>query len=146
MPPCPVNHRMPPGSNTAVLRFAPDRGGGSGNLRTSRVAASTRTMAFRPESVTHAAPSGPTITPWGAEPGGTGKLSGDPEGDCDPARVAALAGWPGVVSSPPQAMSATARTNAASQHARRRSSGRAAHDRVPLMLLDGLEPVPLEQC
>jgi hypothetical protein len=41
---------------------------GSGNRRTSLVAWSTRTMAFRPPSVTHAAPSGPTITPWGAEP------------------------------------------------------------------------------
>ena len=33
---------------------------------------STRTIAFSPPSVTHAAPSGPTITPCGAEPSPSG--------------------------------------------------------------------------
>ena len=41
---------------------------GSGKRVTSWVAASTRTMALSPPSVTHAAPSGPTITPCGADP------------------------------------------------------------------------------
>src|SRR3569623_1936166 len=37
-------------------------------MRTRSVCDSTRTMALRPESVTHAAPSGPTMTPCGLEP------------------------------------------------------------------------------
>ncbi len=41
---------------------------GRGNRRTSFVLPSTRTMALSPPSVTHAAPSGPTMTPWGAAP------------------------------------------------------------------------------
>src|SRR3569623_1823815 len=37
-------------------------------MRTRSVCDSTRTMALRPESVTHAAPSGPTMPPCGLEP------------------------------------------------------------------------------
>src|SRR3569623_897238 len=37
-------------------------------MRTRSVCGSTRTMALRPESVTHAAPSGPTMPPCGLEP------------------------------------------------------------------------------
>ena len=44
------------------------RSSGSGNRRTFRVRGSTRTMALRPPSVIHGAPSGPTMTPCGAEP------------------------------------------------------------------------------
>src|SRR5438067_1074122 len=57
---------MPFLSNVAVLRLALRPG--SGNVLTSRLAGSTRTIAFSPPSVTHGAPSGPTITPCGAEP------------------------------------------------------------------------------
>src|SRR5918994_7282353 len=68
MPDCPVNHSVPLRSKTAVLRFVDGRSAGSGNLRTSDVDGSTRTMALSPPSVIHGAPSGPMITPWGAEP------------------------------------------------------------------------------
>src|SRR4051812_41351104 len=68
MPFWPVNQRMPRVSNAAVLRLAFGRLAGSGKRLTSEVVGSTRRMAFRPPSVTHAAPSGPTITPCGAEP------------------------------------------------------------------------------
>ena len=44
------------------------RSGGKGNTSTDRSIGSTRTMAFNPLSVTHGAPSGPTITPWGRDP------------------------------------------------------------------------------
>src|SRR5262245_3664714 len=60
---------MPLPSKAAVLRFA--RGPGSGNDWTAKVAGSTRTIAFVPPSVTHAPPSGPIITPWGAAPAGS---------------------------------------------------------------------------
>jgi len=50
------------------LRFASGWLAGSSNTSTSSVAGSTRTIAFRPPSVIHGAPSGPTITPCGAEP------------------------------------------------------------------------------
>src|SRR6266511_296975 len=68
MPDWPVNHSVPLRSNTAVLRFVDGRSSGSGKRRTSDVDGSTRTMAFRPPSVIHGAPSGPTMTPCGAEP------------------------------------------------------------------------------
>jgi hypothetical protein len=68
MPDWPVNHNVPRGSNTAVFRFVDGWSTGSGNRRTCRVDGSTRTIAFKPPSVIHGAPSGPTITPWGAEP------------------------------------------------------------------------------
>src|SRR5947207_14357873 len=68
MPRCPVNQRVRPSlSNTAVLRFALGRSAGSGNRLTSVVTGSTRTIALRPPSVTHGAPSGPTMTPCGAD-------------------------------------------------------------------------------
>src|SRR6266540_3148761 len=67
MPDWPVNHSVPLRSNTAVLRFVDGRSSGSGKRRTSDVDGSTRTMAFRPPSVIHGAPSGPTMTPCGAE-------------------------------------------------------------------------------
>src|SRR5204863_1476069 len=51
-----------------VLRFAFGRSAGSGKRLTSCVTGSTRTIALRPPSVTPGAPSGPTITPCGAEP------------------------------------------------------------------------------
>src|SRR2546430_3071600 len=68
MPLCPVNQRMPPRSNVAVLRFAPGRSLGNGKTVISSVNGSTRTMALSPPSVIQGAPSGPTMTPWGAEP------------------------------------------------------------------------------
>src|SRR5918996_2528544 len=72
MPDWPVNHKIPRRSKAAVLRLAPARPVGNGNRLTSLVDPSTRTMALSPESVTHAAPSGPTITPCGAEPAPSG--------------------------------------------------------------------------
>src|SRR2546430_13253879 len=65
MPLCPVNQRMPPRSNVAVLRFAPGRSLGNGKTVISSVDGSTRTIAFSPPSVIQGAPSGPTMTPWG---------------------------------------------------------------------------------
>src|SRR5215213_1379511 len=58
---------MPLLSKAAVFKLAAGRPGGSGNRWTSLVKGSTRTMAFRPPSVIQGAPSGPTITPCGAE-------------------------------------------------------------------------------
>src|SRR5437879_1080814 len=60
---------MPWRSKAAVFRFAARRSLGSGKSLTARVAGSTRAIAFCPPSVTQAAPSRPTITPWGAAPG-----------------------------------------------------------------------------
>ena len=51
------------------------RDSGRGQLLTARVRGSTRTMAFVPPSVTHGAPSGPTITPCGAAPAPSGVRS-----------------------------------------------------------------------
>src|SRR5262245_34992642 len=68
MPFWPVNHNMPRASNVAVLRLARGRSWGSGKTLTSSVAGSTRTIALSPPSVIQGAPSGPTITPCGAEP------------------------------------------------------------------------------
>ena len=51
-----------------MLRLAYGVPSGSGNLRTSRPGQPTRTIAFWPPSVIHAALSGPWITPCGAEP------------------------------------------------------------------------------
>src|SRR5215204_4909086 len=68
MPDWPVNHRTPSPSKVAVLRFASGCVPGSSNTSTSSVVGSTRTIAFSPPSVIHGAPSGPTITPCGAEP------------------------------------------------------------------------------
>ena len=61
----------------AVLRlaFAP----ASGQTAISRVSASTRTIAFNPVSVTHAAPSGATTTPCGEEPSPSGIVSIAPD-------------------------------------------------------------------
>ena len=67
MPLCPVNQRTPRLSNVAVFRFAYALPG-SGKRRTFRVRGSTRTIALRPPSVIHGAPSGPTMTPCGADP------------------------------------------------------------------------------
>src|SRR6185436_6964877 len=64
----PVNQRTPFRSKVAVLRFAAARSGGSGNRWTSLVTGSTRTIASRPPSVIQGAPSGPTMTPCGADP------------------------------------------------------------------------------
>src|SRR6266540_7040584 len=68
MPDWPVNHSVPLRSNTAVFRFVDGRSSGRGKRRTSDVDGSTRTMAFKPPSVIHGAPSGSTMTPCGAEP------------------------------------------------------------------------------
>src|ERR671919_1662106 len=68
MPFCPVNQRTPRRSNVAVFRLAPLARVGRGNRRTFSVRGSTRTIAFRPPSEIQGAPSGPTITPCGAEP------------------------------------------------------------------------------
>ena len=51
------------------FRFAAGRSLGSGKSLTARVTGSTRAIAFCRPSVIQAAPSGPTITPWGAAPG-----------------------------------------------------------------------------
>src|SRR3990172_5977090 len=67
-PLCPVNQSTPRRSKVAVLRLAQPADAGSGHVLTALVPGSTRTIALRPLSVTHAAPSGPTTTPWGAEP------------------------------------------------------------------------------
>ena len=65
MPLWPVNHSVPFLSKVAVFRLANgDSPSGNGNVFTSSVVGSTLTMAFRPPSVIHGAPSGPTITPW----------------------------------------------------------------------------------
>src|SRR6266511_52142 len=63
MPDWPVNHSVPLRSNTAVFRFVDGRSSGRGKRRTSDVDGSTRTMAFKPPSVIHGAPSGPTMWP-----------------------------------------------------------------------------------
>ena len=95
---------MPVGSKTAVLRFAPGRSAGSGKTRTSSVAASTRTIAFRPPSVIQAAPSGPVMTPCGAEPAPSGISRTSPvAGSRWPRRPSC---WP-VYQTPPSAAGAT---------------------------------------
>src|SRR4051794_1380842 len=68
MPLWPVNQRRPARSKTAVLRLAFALLLGRGKSCTFSVIGSTRTIAFSPPSVTHGAPSGPTMTPCGAEP------------------------------------------------------------------------------
>ena len=78
MPACPVNQMRPLPSNAGVLRLAPARSLGSGQVLTSLLAGSTRTMALSPLSVTQAAPSGPTMTPCGAEPCPSGTRSTSP--------------------------------------------------------------------
>ena len=72
IPVWPVNQRMPSVSKTAVFRLAPGRSRGSGKVVTSSVSASTRTIAFRPPSVIQALPSGPVMTPCGADPAPSG--------------------------------------------------------------------------
>ncbi len=67
-PLCPVNQRSPSRSKVALLRFAYGVPAGSANTRTARSGQPTRTIAFWPPSVSHAAWSGPSITPCGAEP------------------------------------------------------------------------------
>jgi len=68
MPLCPVNQMRPLPSKAAVLRLAYDvLPEGSGHVLIALLAGSTRTMAFWPPSVNHGAPSGPTMTPCGAE-------------------------------------------------------------------------------
>ena len=64
----PREHKIPCVSKTAVLRFAFGLSAGSGKTDTSSVSGSTRTIALSPLSVIHAAPSGPVITPCGADP------------------------------------------------------------------------------
>ena len=59
-------------SNVAVLRFALPVEAGSRKPLKADVPGSTRTIAFSPPSVTQAAPSGPTMTPCGAEPSPSG--------------------------------------------------------------------------
>src|SRR5262245_11268432 len=81
-PDWPVNHSMPSGSKTAVFRLASGRSGGSGWGSTPSVAGSTRTMALSPPSVIQGAPSGPMITPCGAEPGPSGISSTVPVSGC----------------------------------------------------------------
>src|SRR5207249_10902772 len=68
-PAWPVNQRIPSRSNAAVLRLTAANVCGSGKRFTSFVFGSTRRIAFWPPSVIHGAPSGPTMTPCGAEPG-----------------------------------------------------------------------------
>ena len=68
--PCwPVNHSSPPASKVAVFKLALGRPDGNWYTVTCSVAGSTLTMASSPPSVTQGAPSGPTITPWGRDPG-----------------------------------------------------------------------------
>ena len=61
---------------------------GRGKRRTFRVRGSTRTMALRPPSVIHGAPSGPTMTPCGAEPLPEPRESGPPGPWVQPAELA----------------------------------------------------------
>ena len=72
----------------AVLRLAAVRSPGSGNRRTRSVRSSTRTIAFRPPSVTHAARSGPTITPCGARAGAERHAPAAPGPRVEPAQLA----------------------------------------------------------
>ena len=67
-----MNQSTPRLPNVAVLRFAYPAVAGNGKRRTFRVLGSTRTIALRPPSVIHGAPSGPTMTPCGAEPAPSG--------------------------------------------------------------------------
>lgn len=92
MPLCPVNHRCPRLSKTAVLRLAFGRSFGSGKRVTASVFGSTRTIAFWPPSVIHAAWSGPMITPCGADPAPSGTRSALPlRGSSRPAAPCACA-------------------------------------------------------
>src|SRR3954447_16343191 len=94
-PPWPVNHSRPPRSKVAVLRFTSGRFAGSGNRRTRSVRGSTRTIAFSPPSVTHGAPSGPTITPCGGRAGAERDHPAAPGPRVEAAEVAgALGGEP----------------------------------------------------
>src|SRR5918997_4940982 len=61
----------------AVLRLA--FGPASGQTAISRFSPATRTIAFNPVSVTHAAPSGATTTPCGEEPSPRGIVSMAPD-------------------------------------------------------------------
>src|SRR5438132_13077373 len=81
---------MPWRSKVAVFRFALRRSLGSGKSLTARVAGSTRAIAFCPPSVIQAAPSGPTITPWGAAAGPSAIRS-----DFPVLGVARRSGWEG---------------------------------------------------
>jgi hypothetical protein len=98
---CPVNQSMPSPSNAAVLRLA------FGTLTGYTVTwslASIRTSAFSPPSVTHAAPSGPVITPCGADPAPSGISRTSPlAGSSQPRRPVACA----VYQTPPSAAGAT---------------------------------------
>ena len=69
MPVWPVNQRMPsPVEGRGVEVGVPAVGRQREDAALPRSRGSTRTIAFRPPSVIHGAPSGPTITPCGAEP------------------------------------------------------------------------------
>ncbi len=63
-----MNHKTPVLSNVAVFRLAYTLSGGKEKILISFIEGFTRTIAFSPPSVIHGAPSGPTITPWGADP------------------------------------------------------------------------------
>ena len=73
MPVWPVNQRMPSASKTAVLRFAPGRSRGEreGRDLVGRRHRPGRSRS-RPPSVIQALPSGPVMTPWGADPAPSG--------------------------------------------------------------------------
>ena len=58
-----------------MLRLTAGRSAGRGKRCTALVVGSTRTIAFRPPSVIQGAPSGPTITPCGADPSPSGTSS-----------------------------------------------------------------------
>ena len=59
MPLCPVNQRMPVRREDGGVEVGAAPVVGQRARRDLRVAGSTRTIAFRPPSVIHAAPSGP---------------------------------------------------------------------------------------
>src|SRR5690606_4607031 len=69
---------MPSPSKAAVLRLTLGSSAGNGWTMTSSVSGLTVTIAFNPPSVIHGQPSGPTITPCGAEPAPSGIVRTSP--------------------------------------------------------------------
>ena len=68
----PVNQSVPVAVEGGGVQVGAGRSPAAGRRRPPPCRGSTRTMAFRPPSVIHGAPSGPTITPCGAEPAPSG--------------------------------------------------------------------------
>src|SRR5690606_32459334 len=94
--------RMPSSSKVAVLRLT--FGPGSGKTVISPVSTSTRTIAFSPPSVIQGLPSGPTMTPCGADPAPSGISRTSPDSGSSQPSVPLR--WP-VYHTPPSAAGAT---------------------------------------